>query len=117
MEKLLKKAKRAGGSWKGDIEKKALFCYWMTLDEEANDVSPDAVKSLALSLPPFPNTVAPKKRETDHIHAITSEESVCIDSINESVNYSSPPYLPKLQPTYFFVAKTTPKFEAETGIF
>ena len=71
---LFNTAKQSGGVWKGDLEKTALFDYWMSFFN--TNIKSRNSEDLAVQLPPFPNTVAPKKRDTIHIHAITSEESV-----------------------------------------
>jgi len=66
--------KQSGGVWIGDSEKTALFYYWMSFFN--TKIQSRNSEDLAAQLQSFPNTVTPKKRNTIHIHAITSEESV-----------------------------------------
>lgn len=62
------------GQWKGPVEKTALFSYWLSFHDKG--LKEKYSKNLANSMPEIPNTIGRKKRDINHIHAITSKQSV-----------------------------------------
>ncbi len=67
-------ARKTGGKWGGPVEKTDLFLYWLSFHQVSS--TENYTKILAKAMPAIPQTIAAKKRETNHIYAITSKESV-----------------------------------------